>query len=167
MGFCQYPIQSWRKLNGDEMWWWPTMRVMAPPTSVLHRLDTDILYAPGYPIGALAVSTMSPMALLVFRFGLAGAILGGWALVARVTWPTGRLLAHVLFSGLLAQGLMYSTSYLALLPRLAVLGAVISMTLVVTAVLAALFLGERLTRTLSAHWHSACWRCWPPVQVVS
>ena len=29
-------------------------------------------YALGYPIGALAVSVMSPMAVLVFRFGLAG-----------------------------------------------------------------------------------------------
>ena len=43
------------------------------------------LYALGYPIGALAVSVMSPMAVLVFRFGLAAAILAGWAMVANVT----------------------------------------------------------------------------------
>ena len=75
-------------------------------------------------------------------------ILGGWALAARVTWPTGRLLAHVLFSGLLAQGLMYSTFYVALMHGApAVLGAVIvSMNPVLTAVLATVFLGERLTR---------------------
>ena len=43
-------------------------------------------YALGYPIGALAVSVMSPMAVLVFRFGLAAAIcrLG---VGRRVTWP--------------------------------------------------------------------------------
>ncbi len=35
-------------------------------------------YAMGYPIGALAVSAMSPMAVLVFRFGLAGGILSAW-----------------------------------------------------------------------------------------
>ena len=40
------------------------------------------LYALGYPIGALAVSVMSPMAVLVFRFGLAAAILAGWAMMA-------------------------------------------------------------------------------------
>ena len=57
-------------------------------------------YALGYPIGALAVSAMSPMAVLVFRFGLAGAILSGWAFIARVTWPTGRTLVHVLVTGL-------------------------------------------------------------------
>ena len=41
-------------------------------------------YALGYPIGALAVSVMSPMAVLVFRFVLAATILSGWALFARV-----------------------------------------------------------------------------------
>lgn len=68
------------------------------------------------------------MAVLVFRFGLAGAILSDWALASRVTWPTGRTLAHVLVSGLLTAP--------------AVLGAVIiSMNPVVTAVLATTFLG--------------------------
>ncbi|RDH74902.1 DMT family transporter [Mycolicibacterium moriokaense] len=105
------------------------------------------LYALGYPIGALAVSAMSPMAVLVFRFGLAAAILTGWAVTANVTWPTGRTLIHVLVSGLLAQGLLFSCLYLALLHGApAVLGAVIvSMNPVVTALLAAAFLGERLT----------------------
>ena len=72
-------------------------------------------YALGYPIGALAVSVMSPMAVLVFRFGLAAAILGGWWLLAGVAWPSGRTLAHVLISGLLAQGLLFTCLYLALL----------------------------------------------------
>ena len=105
------------------------------------------LYALGYPIGALAVSVMSPMAVLVFRFGLAAAILAGWALMANVTWPKGRTLIHVLISGLLAQGLLFTCLYVALLHGApAVLGAVIiSMNPVVTAVLAATFLGEGLT----------------------
>jgi hypothetical protein len=64
------------------------------------------LYALGYPVGALAVSALSPMAVLIFRFGLAAAILGSWALLARVSWPTGVALIHVLVSGLLAQGLV-------------------------------------------------------------
>lgn len=104
-------------------------------------------YALGYPIGALAVSVMSPMAVLVFRFALAGAILFGWALIARVTWPTGRTLVHVLISGLLAQGLLFTCLYVALMHGApAVLGAVvISMNPVVTAVLAAMLLGEGLT----------------------
>ncbi|WP_321181251.1 DMT family transporter [Mycolicibacterium sp.] len=104
-------------------------------------------YALGYPIGALAVSAMSPMAVLVFRFGVAGAILSGWAMLARVSWPTGRTLVHVLVSGLLAQGMLFGCLYLALLHGApAVLGAVIiSMNPVITALLAAAFLGEGLT----------------------
>jgi drug/metabolite transporter (DMT)-like permease len=106
-------------------------------------------YALGYPIGALAVSVMSPMAVLVFRFGLAAAILGAWAVLARVTWPTGRALVHVMITGLLTQALQFICLYLALMHGApAVLGAVvISMNPVVTAVLAAAFLSERLTWT--------------------
>ena len=103
------------------------MGAVALPTMPFRAASTlTFFYALGYPIGALAVSAMSPMAVLVFRFGLAGAILSTWALAAGVTWPTGRLLAHVLFSGLLSQGLMYSTFYVALMHGApAVLGAVI------------------------------------------
>jgi drug/metabolite transporter (DMT)-like permease len=104
-------------------------------------------YALGYPVGALAVSVMSPMAVLAFRFGLAGLIIAVWAAVARVRWPTGRALVHVLISGLLAQGLLFTCLYVALMHGApAVLGAVIiSMNPVVTALLAAGFLGEGLT----------------------
>jgi drug/metabolite transporter (DMT)-like permease len=72
-----------------------------------------------------------------------------WAKLARVSWPTGRTLVHVLISGLLAQGLLFTCLYVALMHGApAVLGAVIiSMNPVVTAVLAAMFLGEALTRT--------------------
>jgi drug/metabolite transporter (DMT)-like permease len=106
-------------------------------------------YALGYPVGALAVSAMSPMAVLVFRFGLAAVILAAWAKLAKVSWPTGRTLVHVLISGLLAQGLLFTCLYVALMHGApAVLGAVIiSMNPVVTAVLAAMFLNEGLTWT--------------------
>jgi drug/metabolite transporter (DMT)-like permease len=105
------------------------------------------VYALGYPIGAHAVSVMSPMAVLIFRFGLAALILGAWAVLARVTWPTGRALVHVLVSGLLAQGVLFVGLYLALEHGApAVLGAVVvSMNPVMTAVLATMFLGESLT----------------------
>ena len=123
---------------------------MALPTMPLRRASNlTFFYALGYPIGALAVSAMSPMAVLVFRFGLAGAILSGWALLARVTWPTGRTLVHVLIAGLLTQALQFIPLYLALMHGApAVLAAVvISMNPVVTALLVAGFLGEGLTWT--------------------
>src|ERR1700738_4843673 len=120
------------------------------------------LYALGYPIGALAVSALSPMAVLIFRFGLAAAILGSWALLARVSWPTGVALIHVLLSGLLAQGVLFVCLYLALLHGApAVLGAVVvSMNPVLTAALAAAFLGESLSirpdgRTAAGRWRRA------------
>ena len=111
------------------------------------------IYALGYPIGALAVSAMSPMAVLVFRFACSAAILAIWVWAAGVRWPTGRLLGHVLVAGLLSQGLQFGCLYLALMHGSpAVLGAVIvSMNPVATALLAAVFLGERLTaRRISA-----------------
>jgi drug/metabolite transporter (DMT)-like permease len=123
---------------------------MALPTMPLRRASNlTFFYALGYPIGALAVSAMSPMAVLVFRFGLAGAILSGWALLARVTWPTGRTLVHVLIAGLLTQALQFIPLYLALMHGApAVLAAVvISMNPVVTVLLVAGFLGEGLTWT--------------------
>jgi drug/metabolite transporter (DMT)-like permease len=87
------------------------------------------------------------MAVLAFRFGLATVILGTWALVVRVTWPTHMALVHVLVSGLLAQGVLFVGLYLALEHGApAVLGAVVvSMNPVVTALLAAMFLDEALT----------------------
>jgi drug/metabolite transporter (DMT)-like permease len=124
------------------------MERMATRTMPLGTASAlTFFYALGYPIGALAVSVMSPMAVLVFRFTLAAAILSGWALFARVTWPTGRTLVHVLISGLLAQGLLFTCLYVALMHGApAVLGAVvISMNPVVTALLAAMFLGEGVT----------------------
>jgi drug/metabolite transporter (DMT)-like permease len=122
--------------------------LMALPSMPVRTASSlTFFYALGYPIGALAVSAMSPMAVLVFRFGLAATILGGWGVLAGVNWPTGRTLAHVLVSGLLAQGVQFVCLYLALLHGApAVLGAVvISMNPVVTAVLVAVVLGERLT----------------------
>jgi drug/metabolite transporter (DMT)-like permease len=120
-----------------------------PPMPLRAASNLTFFYALGYPIGALAVSAMSPMAVLVFRFGLAGTILAGWALISRVTWPTGRTLAHVLIAGLLTNALQFICLYLALLHGApAVLGAVIiSMNPVVTAVLATMFLGEGMTWT--------------------
>src|ERR1700761_4275717 len=101
------------------------MATMAlPQMSLRTASNLTFFYALGYPIGALAVSAMSPMAVLVFRFGLAGAILSTWALVSGVTWPTGRTFAHVLVAGLLTQALQFVCLYLALLHGApAVLGA--------------------------------------------
>ena len=105
------------------------------------------LYALGYPIGALAVSALSPMAVLIFRFGLAAAILGSCALLARVSWPTGWRWCTSRSAACWRRAVQFVALYLALEHGApAVLGAVVvAMNPCVTALLAAMFLGESLT----------------------
>jgi drug/metabolite transporter (DMT)-like permease len=104
-------------------------------------------YALGYPIGNMAVHAMSPMAVLAFRFGLAGLVLGTWAQVARVGFPSGRKLGHVAVAGLLTQAVQFLALYVAIQHGApAVLCAVlIAMNPVATALLTAAFLRDRLT----------------------
>jgi len=118
------------------------------PTRMPLRTASAVtfFYALGYPIGTLSVNAMTPMAVLAFRFGLAAIILGGWAWIARVTWPTPRKLGHVAVTGLLMQAVQFCALYLAVQHGApAVLCAVIvAMNPVATALLAATFLRDRL-----------------------
>ena len=107
-----------------------------------------LFFALGYPIGILAVEAMTPMAVLAIRFALTAAILGIWAAFARVAWPRGRKLGHVAIVGLLMQAVQFCALYVAIQRGApAVLCAVIvAMNPVATALLAAMFLRDRLTR---------------------
>ena len=107
-----------------------------------------VFYALGYPIGALAVAGMTPMAALVLRFSLAAIILGAWTQLSGASWPRGRRLGHVVVTGLLMQAVQFCCLYEAVQRGApAVLCAVlIAMNPVTTAILGAAFLGERLTR---------------------
>ncbi|WP_099023510.1 DMT family transporter [Mycolicibacterium palauense] len=103
-------------------------------------------YALGYPVGAAAVAAISPMAVLVFRFSLAAAVLGVWTRLAGAPWPRGRQLGHVAVTGLLMQAVQFCFLYLAIQRGApAVLCAVvIAMNPVATALVGAVFLRERL-----------------------
>src|SRR4051812_49619935 len=91
------------------------MERMSLPTMPARTASIlTFFYAMGYPIGALAVSAMSPMAVLVFRFGLAGGILSGWVLAARVSWPRGHTVVQVLGRGLFGQATQFICLYLEL-----------------------------------------------------
>jgi drug/metabolite transporter (DMT)-like permease len=107
-----------------------------------------VTYALGYPIGNLAVHAMTPMAVLAFRFGFASIILGVWAAVTRVGFPTGRKLGHVAVTALLMQAVQFCALYYAIQRGApAVLCAVvIAINPVATALLAAGFLRDRLHR---------------------
>jgi drug/metabolite transporter (DMT)-like permease len=103
-----------------------------------------LTYAIGYPIGAFAVASMSPMAVLVLRFSFAAITLAVQAMLARSAWPRGAQFGHVVVSGLLIQAVQFCCLYEALvLGAPAVLCAVvIAMNPVATAILAAMFLRE-------------------------
>ena len=119
------------------------------PTRMPARTASAVafFYALGYPIGNMAVQAMTPMAILVVRFGVASIILGTWALVVRAAWPTGRKLGHVAITGLLMQAVQFCALYLAIQHGApAVLCAVVvAMNPVATALLAAAFLRNPLT----------------------
>ncbi len=105
-----------------------------------------VTYAIGYPIGALAVAGMTPMAVLALRFGLAAIILACWAALARAAWPRAAQFGHVIVAGLLIQAVQFCCLYEALLLGApAVLCAVVvAMNPVTTTILAAMFLREPL-----------------------
>lgn len=103
-----------------------------------------LTYAIGFPIGAFAVASMSPMAVLVLRFAAAAIILTVLALAAKTAWPRGAQFGHVVVAGLFIQAVQFCCVYEALLLGApAVLCAVvIAMNPVATAILAAMFLRE-------------------------
>jgi drug/metabolite transporter (DMT)-like permease len=103
-------------------------------------------YAVGFPIGALAVAAMTPMAVLALRFSLAAIILAALALAAKTAWPRGAQFGHVVVTGLLIQAVQFCCLYEALLLGApAVLCAVVvAMNPVATAILAAMVLRESL-----------------------
>jgi drug/metabolite transporter (DMT)-like permease len=103
-------------------------------------------YALGYPVGNIAVHSMSPMAVLVVRFAIAAAILGIWTQLSSASWPRGRKLVHVAVTGLLMQAVQFCALYTAIQQGApAVLCAVvIAMNPVATALLGAAFLRHRL-----------------------
>ena len=120
---------------------------MAPVRMPVHTASAvTFFYALGYPVGNVAVAAMSPMAVLVFRFGLAAAILGAWTQLSGLRWPRGRALGHVVVTGLLMQAVQFCCLYTSIQHGApAVLCAVIiAMNPVVTGVLGSVFLGERL-----------------------
>jgi drug/metabolite transporter (DMT)-like permease len=125
----------------------PTPTPTPIPMPIRTAATVTFFYALGYPIGNLAVASMTPMAVLVLRFSLAAVILATWTQLAGARWPTGRKLGHVMVTGVLMQAVQFCCLYLALQRGApAVLGAVvIAMNPVVTAILGALFLRERLS----------------------
>lgn len=100
---------------------------------------TVLVWASGYPVGALAVAVAPPFLMTTIRFTLAATLMTLVALVTSARWPRGWPLIHTCVAGLLVQACQFSGVYLGL--RLGVPASVtaliISCTPVLTAVVAA------------------------------
>lgn len=107
-----------------------------------------VLYALGYPIGALAVQAMSPGLVLVLRFVVSAPILLLLAARRGVSWPRGAQLGHVVVVGVLIQAVQFIGCYEALSLGLSpvLVALIVSMNPVVTAAFAKPMLGEQITR---------------------
>ena len=111
-------------------------------------VSTVLVWASGYPAGALGVAAAPPLLLTATRFALAALVMTLIALAGRAVWPRGRQLAHVAVTGLLLQAIQFCGVYGGLhagVPA-AVSAPVIALNPVLTAVLAAGLLRERIGR---------------------
>ncbi len=120
----------------------------------LLAVSVVVLYAFGYPLGALGVAAMSPFLLLFLRFAISGVLLLGVVSWSGRGLPAGRSLGHALVVGLLTQAVQFLGCYLGLhagVPA-GVAALIIGVNPAVTVVVARIGLGERLTarRALAA-----------------
>jgi len=108
---------------------------------------TVVVYALGYPLGALTLRGVSPFWLIALRFLLTAALL--WPVIAarRIAVPRGRALGHAVGAGLLVQGAQFLGAYWALSHGVGagVTALVVAMNPALTAVLGA---GLRRARRL-------------------
>lgn len=76
--------------------------------------STAVLYALNYPLGALALRSMSPFLLITLRFAVTAVVM--WAAVAilRSALPRGRAWFHAIGAGLLVQGAQFLGAYWAM-----------------------------------------------------
>ncbi|NEB90390.1 DMT family transporter [Streptomyces bauhiniae] len=106
---------------------------------------TVLLYALGYPLGALTLGHVTPFLLILLRFLISAVLMWTVVAVRRTPLPRGRLLAWTVAGGLLVQGMQFLGLYWGMAhgvgPGVAAL--VIAMNPVTTAVLARLVLGRR------------------------
>ncbi len=108
-----------------------------------------LVWSSGYVAGPAGVDAVSPFWVLVLRFAVAALMLYPLARLTRGALRISREdLVRVAASGLVMNGLLFGTMYAAFeLGLQATLGALLhSLSPVLTAVLAGLLLGERLTR---------------------
>jgi drug/metabolite transporter (DMT)-like permease len=106
-----------------------------------------VLWSTGFIGARYGLPSAGPMTFLALRMGLASALLLLFALTTRAPWPPdGRAAAHVIIAGLLVHGGYLGGVYAAIARGMpaGMTSLIVGMQPVLTAVMAILFLDERL-----------------------
>ncbi len=113
----------------------------------LLALAVVVLYAFGYPLGALGIAAMSPFLLLFLRFAISGVLMLGLVRATGRRIPRGADLGHAVVVGLLTQATQFLGCYLGLQAGVpaGVAALIIGVNPAVTTVVARVALRERLT----------------------
>ncbi|RDH09365.1 DMT family transporter [Tsukamurella pulmonis] len=136
----------------------------------LLALSVVVLYAFGYPLGALGIAAMSPFLLLFLRFAVSGALMLGLVRFTGRRLPRGADLGHAVVVGMLTQATQFLGCYLGLRAGVpaGVAALIIGVNPAVTTVLSRMVLRERMTarRSLAAVLGlaavvTACWSTVP------
>lgn len=120
----------------------------APSIPLSLAVPIVLIWASGYPTGALGVAAAPPFLLTAVRLALASVVLAVIAACSRAVWPRGGLFWHSAVVGILAHGMQFAGGYggMSMGVPASVTALVIAMNPVLTAALAAWLLGERLSR---------------------
>lgn len=104
------------------------------------------LWATGFIGAGLSMPYAEPFSFMTVRFLIAAIILGGWAFLTKSIWPKGVSFVHSIITGCLIHGGYLSGVFWAVhqgLPA-GMSGLVAGLQPMITAIMAALILGERL-----------------------
>jgi len=107
-----------------------------------------LLWSTGWIVARAAADHADPLTFLAVRFLLAGLVLAVIALAAGAKWPRGRHMLHALLSGVFLHTIYLGGVWWAVrhgLPAV-ISGLLAAIQPIATALLAPVFLGERITR---------------------
>jgi drug/metabolite transporter (DMT)-like permease len=110
-----------------------------------------VMWATGFVVSRLSAPHVDPLTFLTIRFPIAGLIFAAIAVSVKAPWPKGRLAVHAMVAGVLLHAAYLGPIYWAVARGMpaGVSALIIGLQPLITAVMAAQILGERIT---IRHW---------------
>ncbi|WP_330239366.1 DMT family transporter [Streptomyces sp. NBC_00525] len=107
-----------------------------------------LLWSSAFIAAVIGTDAAPPLLLTFSRFAIAGVLLTAVALVSKSPWPKGKLLLHVVVTGLLMQAVQFGAFYTAISEGLpgGLVALIQGFNPVLIALMAGFFLGEKITR---------------------